>query len=339
MTILNKIKRFFVPDSGDSFEGREFQTEPLQPGEITANDILNAITTHFNRTINVLSTPYNFLYHTSFTIYLKADNYQEISDGFHVLALSFEQKLREVINKNISERNLNDYTPHSNYWQFQLVNLPPEAILDGSRIDGDSEQALIQINSTLFPPVDNRVEHEGMGRIVSTVHGVNTLRQIHNCINSELLNKIDLYERDRVMLNLRLSDDEKPSVSAQNNKVKPQQKHYATLVAEDGHFLDGTKVIHTVAITKDEVHITGRSSSRQPDSVQIVRADSDRVLSPHIMIRRDATSGKFSFCALSEATVCLRSVEADADTWHLLPNNSTIILPDNIQIRFNIVKK
>lgn len=353
MSIKKIIKNIFAPDSvAENNVGRQ-RPANISPDMITVNEILDVISTHFRGTIDTLSSKYNFLYHTSFTIYLKASNYNDISDGLPSLAEAAEKMLCEEIRENIKSRHLRNYKPHSQYWQFQLVELPPEAMIGDTAIDSENESALVQISSTLYPPSDERPESQSdSGRIVTTVHGVNTLRQIRNCINPEILNNIYLYEKDRIKLILRLDDgepqqssgnrpntapkSERPAGTIKDSTIGTSKPYSATLVAEDGNFIDGDNRIHTVAVTKDELQITGRSAMPGPGSVQIVRADSDKVLTPHFRLRRDPASGKFSYSVLGEIKVNQRTITADPNAWHLLPNNSTIILADEIQIKFKL---
>lgn len=355
MSLKKIIKNIFAPDSvAENNAGRQ-RPANISPDKITVNEILNLLMEHFRGTIETLSTDFNFLFHTSFTIYLKASNYQDISQGFPFLAEAAEKMLCEEIRANIKSRHLKNYKPHSIYWQFQLVELPPEAMIGETALDGEDDSALVQISSTLFPPTDDKPEPQnGSGRIVTTVHGVNTLRQIRNCINPEILNRIYLYEKDRIKLNLRLDDiefqqatDNQAGTSkkserlatagaAKNTTAGNSTPYSATLVAEDGNFIDGNNRIHTVAVVKDDLHITGRSAMPGPDSVQVVRADSDKVLTPHFRLRRDAASGRFSYSVLGETRVNQRTIAPDPNTWHPLPNNSTIILADEIQIKFKL---
>lgn len=296
MSIGKIIKKIFVPDLAEDQSvvdvAKREHVDGLAPTEVTVNEVINAIKHHFGLTVKKLSTKYNYLYHTSFTIYLKASNYSEISESLPAWVGGAEQMLIDEIKSYLAKSNIKNYRPHSQFWQFQLVEIPDEAELDGVDKEAMSEGALIQISSTLFPPSDepNESALSGSNRVVTTVQGVNSLRAIRNCINPDILSKLYLVETDRIKLSLVL--DSVPSASgfapappppsptvggssqrrekSAANKAQPQpaknqpRPYLATIQAQDGEFLDGASnnKIHTVAMTADEVHIVGRSSMR-----------------------------------------------------------------------------
>ncbi|MCM1348358.1 MAG: hypothetical protein NC338_03020 [Firmicutes bacterium] len=364
MSFFKNIKKFLAPENIEPAQNdvRE-EIEGIGQDEITVKEVLDSIKHHFNLTIKKLSTEYNFLYHTSFTIYLKASNYTEISDSLPFLAEGAEKMLVDIIKKHTSKAFPN-YQPHSQYWQFQLVEIPEDAVLDGVTPEQLLTGALVQISSSLYPPTEGGSQPQGDSRVVTTVQGVNSLRAIRNCINPNILNKLDLVEKDRIRLLLQLDEHKaqtgfahgvEPSVSAKNaserkgttaKKAAPSQQgtntpprqstYFATLEAQEGEFLEGAgdKKIHIVAMTSEQLNIVGRSSMRGAPGVDVVRVNSDRVMTPHAMIRRNASTGRFEIAIIGPATLNERSIAPNPDQWRPLPNNSTIILADSVQIRF-----
>lgn len=356
MSLLKRISGWLSPDpeTGDNFKRTD---SDIATDEVTVAQILSALKNHFNASVKKLSTDYNYLYHTSFTIYIKASNYSEISDSLPFIAGGAEKMLVALIKERA--KSITGYRPHSQYWQFQLVEIPADAKLKGVSEEDMENGAIIQISSTLFPPSEggDAQQSGGSQRVVTTVQGVNSLRAIRNCINPEILNKLYLYEKDRIKLELRLDEqtetgfgkhvdpfqpDHKVEKKSPDKKsgVSPKQPtpYFATLVAEDGEFLDGAsdKKIHTVAITADEVHVSGRSSMRGTAGVETVRVNSDRILTPHVTIRRNPANGQFNISAIGPTSVNERTIESNTGRWYQLPNNSTIILDDEVQIRFKL---
>ena len=367
MSISKIIKKIFAPEpeAAAGIDEPRRKMDGISDSEITVNELLASLHEHFLRTVHKLSSKYNLLYHTSFTIYIKASNYKEISDSLPFLAEGAEKMLVEEI-KNQMKKGHAGHKPHSQYWQFQLVEIPADAEIDGVSEEEMQDGVLIQIDSTLFPPMEGEDEAQREGnRIVTTVHGVNSLRAIKNCINPDILNKLYLIETDRIKLNLVLEETSQstsgfsgsipvppPPVNTvhvggkQNTPAPPagapQQKplYFATLEAQDGEFLDGAsnKVIHTVAITADEVEIAGRSSMRGKAGVEVVRVNSDRIMTPHARIRRDPSTGRFAISAIGDTRLNGRTLTPDPERWLPLPNKSTIILADGeVQIRFKSV--
>lgn len=361
--VLNWLKNIFAPnpESGDEQHESKVDLSILAPDEISANRILDALLDHFRTTAKKLSTKYNYLYHTSFTIYIKASNYDEMSDSLPFLAGGAEKMLIEEIKKHVG-KNIGSYHPHSKYWQFQLVQIPSDAEIDGVAEEEMQQGALIQIQSTLFPPEDAGSEpSQGNNRIVTTVHGVNSLRAIRNCINPEILSKLYLIEKDRIKLSLNLDgSDSAPAgfsrgvatppppapgqsgrggTSANARQQQQQQQrpvYFATLEAQDGEFLNGAgnNVIHTVAMTADELHIVGRSAMRGEAGIEVVRVNSDRILTPHVKIRRNPSTGDFQLCAIGTTKLNQRTLIADPTKWIALSKKSTIILADEVQVAF-----
>lgn len=355
MSILKKISNIFAPEVKESADntGLSFGEEAAADGTVTVNAILDALMRHFKETARRLTTDYNLLYHTSFTIYLKARNYQEISDSLPFVASGAERMLVEEINRRA--KDYPGYRPHSELWQFQLVEIPDDAEIEGVSAEEMEQSVVIEIQSELFPPTEERTQASS-SRIVSTVQGVNSLRAIRNCINPEILGRLHLIERDRIQLALTL-DPTRREINAQKGfsqsigqtnagqdpyqQPAPGQKpvYFATLEAQDGSFLEqtGNKQIHTVAMTANELHISGRSAMPGATGVEVVRVDSDRIMTPHVKIRREASTGTFSISAIGSTTVNQRTMTCSPEHWVTLSKKSIIILNDEVQILFKAV--
>lgn len=332
MSILKKISHLFAPEVEKNLSDG-FADSTVEGGMVSANQILDAIMRHFQQTVSRLSTKYTFLYHTSFTVYLKAANYQEISDSLPFIASGAEQMLTEEINNQVKNRP--GYKPHSSLWQFQLVEIPEDAEIDGISREEMQQSVVVQIQSSLFPPTE-RNQETGSGRIVTTVQGINSLRAIRNCINPEILGRLHLVERDRIQLSLNLDPAKRVESGRRIPRSDRPARYVAVLVAEEGRFLDNTsnQPIHTVAMTSDELHISGRNAMGAAQGAEVVRIDSDRILNPHVRIRRDPTSGQFQLAAIGKTVLNQRTLASDPDKWVTLSKKSTIILDDDIQIQF-----
>lgn len=369
MSLISILKKALAPEpiKSDDVSSTRSKTGDAGSDEITANEVLKTLKTHFLQTIAKLSTDYNFLFHTSFTLYIKARNYAEISESLPFLAGGAEKMLLSVIREEIAKRKLGNYRPHSQYWQFQLVEIPPEAELDGLDKEELSDGAFIQINSTLFPPSEgDDPSSDSDNRVVTTVQGVNSLRAIRNCINPEILSRLYLVEKDRIKLDFVLDEDRKDqgfagragmnpapcgnhgntatrsrNPAAEQPPQRPRAAYFATLEAQDGEFLEGAgnKKIHTVAMTAEELHIVGRSSMPGGRGVEVVRVNSDRVLTPHVKIRRDPSTGRFEIMPIGPTSLNERTLTPNSDQWRPLPDNSTILLADEVQIKFKAAVK
>ncbi len=353
MSIKNFFKNLFAPEPLDADNGdNAAQKLGIPPTEVTANQILDAVKENFLLSAKILSTPYNYLFHTSYIIYIKASNFSQLSASLPFLAGGLEKMLVEMIRKRISA-DYPSYRPHSQYWQFQLVEIPEDAEIDGVTEEEIEKGALIQIRSDLFPPTEDEVRASASSdRVVTTVHGVNSLKAIRNCINPDILATIDLIEKDRIRLNFVLDKSEphfagrntSPHSSARKTQAPVPQpstmqmaaEYYATLEAQDGEFLEGAagRRIHTIAMTDDEIHIVGRSSMPGHPGVQIARVNSDRILTPHVKIRRNPSAGTFELSAIGPTRLNQRLLKPDPNAWIPLPKKSTFILDDEIQLCF-----
>lgn len=356
MSFLKKLTNIIAPKVTESNQPADKAPE-TSPDMVTSDDILEALGKHFDETVRRMSTKYNLLYHTSFIIYIKASNYTEMSDGFPFLASGAEKMLVEKVKNEISARRLTDYSPHSQYWEFQLVEIPDDAMLGDESMEGYERDCLIQIASSVFPASDESGSAPDEGRVVTTVHGVNSLKAIKNCIPREILLKLDVVEKDRVRLLLTLDGPQRqatPATPSAHSAVEtrphvhaapaPQVNHAATpaptpqyiavLKAEDGNFIDSTdKLRHMMAMTTDSVEICGRGG--QACNPAVLRVDSDSIMVPHIRIRRNPSNSRFQIMALGPADLNQRALSPGTDNWTDLPNNSVIVLDDTIQIRFN----
>lgn len=367
MSLLSKIGKFFAPEPEPELpESTGSGPVAINTSSVTMQQIYDALEENFRESVAQLSTKYNLLYNTSFTIYLKADNFTSIQQALPFLADGAEQMLVEKSRAEIEKRHLSKYQPHSRYWQFQLVEIPEDALIGDVNMDDIGSEALIQISSELFPPTDeDKAGGSGDGRVVQTIHGVSSLKAIKNCINPEILTKLDLIEQNRIRLILDLYPERKATPGQQpNQQVNPgpaprpnayqgQQQsrqagqarqtapaYLATLVAEDGCFLEGMtdRQLHTMAITSDEVHVCGRSAGTAAPGVQVFRVSSDRVMTPHIKIRRDPSTGRFQITALGPTKLAQIPLTEGPEAWRSLPANSVIMLNGEVQLRFNVKK-
>lgn len=358
MSFLKKLTGIIAPGVAATDLPAE-EAGGIDPDMVSSDDILEAIGKHFDETVKRMSTRYNLLYHTSFTIYIKAANYAEMSDGFPFLVSGAEKMLVEKVKNEISARRLTDYSPHSQYWEFQLVEIPDDAMLGDEAMEGYERNGLIQIASSVFPASDENDSSPDEGRVVTTVHGVNSLKAIKNCIPREILLKLDVVEKDRVRLLLTLDGPQRrtaPAVPAAPAAVEtrphvhaaaaPQMnqtsapapaaapQYTAVLKAEDGNFIDSTdKLRHMMAMTTDTVEICGRGG--QACNPAVLRVDSDSIMVPHVRIRRNPSTSRFQIMALGPTDLNRHTLSPSADKWTDLPNNSVIVLDDTVQIRFN----
>lgn len=105
-------------------------------------------------------------------------------------------------------------------------------------------------------------------------------------------------------------------------------KVLAELRAEDGRFVTVSgQPYSTYRLQSDELRISGRHAMSASRGVETLMVDSEEVMNPHVSIRRDPSSGRFSISAMGDdVKLNGRLLPRGAAHWTPLPNNSTIII-------------
>lgn len=332
MTFFSKIKDLLVPQDGTKTDN----PDGFSDGRLRRQDILDSLKRQFLQEKEFETTEVSLLFHTSFVVYVRQSDYDFLSGSFQMTVndavILFLKQIKEWMKKYL------EYRPHVNYWVFQLVGIPEGTIIDGVPEMDDGSQMLF-IRSSLYAPDDyTSASDNSGGRIVTTLHTVNSMKAVPQALNLASLPGMVPLDKDKFRVRfdpkgiLGFDDSGNPG-NATKHISAPAQPAVAMIRADDCHFiLDGRK-FEAYKMSCNELQIAGRNAvvSRGTPTLCI---DSEYVMNPHIVIRRDPHTGTFSLMAFGPTKVNERTVVPNSMQWTALSNISNIMLNEQLQITF-----
>ncbi len=330
MAFFSKIKNLLVPQDDIQSD----KPEGLSNGRmLRRQDVLDSLKRQFVEQKEFETTEVSLLFHTSFVVYVRQSDYELLSNSFQVTVndavILFLNRVKEWMKK------YPEYRPHANYWVFQLVGIP-----DGTMIDGvpemDCDSRMLLIRSSLYAPDDysSTVDASG-GRIVTTLHTVNSMKAVPQAVNLASLPGMVPLDKDKFRVRFDpkgiLGFDDS-GTQASSAPVSSARAH-ALIKADDCRFVLDGRTFEAYRMTGDELQIAGRNAMVSRD-IATLCVDSEYVMNPHLVIRRDPRNGNFSLRAFGPTKVNERTVVANTMQWVPLSDVSTIMLNEQLQITF-----
>lgn len=332
MGLLDTLKRLLVGEAGGTEAAVTYNDKDQR---LTRQQVLDNLMRHFLEMLHDETTTESMLFHTSYIIYLPQESYERISPGFQITVRDCVRRFLREIKKRL--KDYPDFKPFSNYWMFQLVAIPEGTVIDGIS-DEEMDDNLMLVKSTIFA-TDDIAHNEASGRIVTTMHTVNSMKAMPGALN--LLALPGLVQLDKDKFRMRFDPENSLGLDSGGSGARfeaEQVKVLAELRAEDGRFVTVSgQPYSTYRLQSDELRISGRHAMSASRGVETLMVDSEEVMNPHVSIRRDPSSGRFSISAMGDdVKLNGRLLPRGAAHWTPLPNNSTIIINDDIQINFKI---
>ena len=340
---FKKIFSVLAPDS----PGRQMtsSTSDSESGyeAMSRQAVLDALLSHFDQEMAFESTQVSMLFHTSFIVYLREQDYDRISPSFLMTAKDavtlFLRRIKEKM------EDYPGYMPHSRYWVLQLVNIPEGTMIDGVT-DQEMDSNMIIVKSSIFPEDEYDSfggAQQGEGRVVTTLHTKSSMKALPKALNMTTLLGLDQLDKDKYRI--KFDQDNYlgfgSSSPFDSGRILPQGVRsdtpaaVARLTADDGRFVAGGRVFTTFQMRGESVKICGRNGMAVPGE-SIVNIDSDEVMNPHCIIRRDPSQRKFYIAAYGPVRLNERKLPAGGTQWFLLPDRSIILLNEDTQISFSI---
>ncbi len=276
------------------------------------------------------TTTESLLYHTSFTVYIREEEYDRLSP-------SFAQTVRDAINVFVREirtvvKKYPDYQNHSKYWEMQLVAIPQEAEIDGISTELLDKNPII-IKSKLFADneYDSRIQDDI--HCVTTIHTKDSSKQLPNAFNLASLKGLTELAKDKYRVEFNLSDAIRETPKSEADKSSNNMNAYASLHIVDGDFILGERKYRVYNMTGAKLLVSGKngSASSVTDEIHI---NDESVLNPTLEIIRDKKTGLFSLKVWGDVKLGGKHVEPGNEV--PLPPNSSIMINGDYQIDFKI---
>lgn len=338
MKFLKSFKNFLVPDS----EPTKKVVKSATPNTgLRRQDLINSLEAQFKQQLANETTKYSLLFHTSYVVYLKSDDYQQMLQSFPMTCMDAAQCFLDILKPLVAKYPR--FKPLFRFWTFQLVCLADDALIDGLKDQNNKndDNHIILIKSQLWSEDDYNSEtaqSTGGNRVVATLHTKNSMKALPKAFDIKALRGFDALGQGKNRVNfdpenvLGLGGQTTGGITPAPTPAPPVgNKAVAKLKIDEGVFIDGETTFTSYQIGADEINICGRNAMPAPNTLKV---DSDMVMNPHLTIRRDTASGKFYIRTLGPAVINGRMQQRDANKWSLLPNNTSIIINNSIEISF-----
>lgn len=324
--IFGKIISALLPNEEDNSVRSDGKTS----NEVVAprQRVLDKLKEQFLNEMANETTTESLLYHTSFTVYIREEEYDR-------LAPSFAQTVRDSINVFLRElrkavKKYPEYQNHSKFWEMQLVAIPKDAEIDGISADVLDDRPII-IKSKLF--ADNHYDSRMQDDIhcVTTIHTKDSSKDLPNAFNLASLKGLTELAKDKYRVEFNLKDTISEAPQSEADKSSNKKSVYATLHIVDGDFILGERKYRVYNMTGDKLLVSGKNgyASNITDEIHI---NDESVLNPTLEINRDKKTGLFSMKVWGDVKMGGKRIESGAVV--TLPHNSSIMINDDYQIDF-----
>lgn len=326
--IFGKIMSALLPDE----EGDFVRTGVKAANGVVAprQRVLDKLKEQFLTEMVNETTTESLLYHTSFTVYIREEEYDR-------LAPSFAQTVRDSINVFIRElrkvvKKYPEYQNHSKFWEMQLVAIPKDAEIDGISAEILEDSPII-IKSKLFADnhYDSRMQDDM--HCVTTIHTKDSSKDLPNAFNLSALKGLTELAKDKYRVEFNLNDTLSVSPQSEADKSSNNTTVFATLHIVDGDFILGDRRYRVYNMTGNKLLVSGKngSASQFTDEIHI---NDESVLNPTLEIIRDKKTGLFSIKVWGDVKIAGKHIDSGHTV--ALPHNSSIMINDDYQINFTI---
>lgn len=324
--IFNKIVTALLPNEDEHLA----QVDGMKPNGVVAprQRVLNKLKEHFLTELANETTTESLLYHTSFTVYIREEEYDRLSP-------SFAQTVRDAINIFVREllkviKKYPDYQNHSKYWEIQLVAIPVDAEIDGIGSELLNENPIIIKSKLLADNVyDSRIQDDM--HCVTTIHTKDSTKQMPNAFNLASLKGLTELAKDKYRVEFNLTDTLSHAPKSEAEKTVNKSDTKATLHIVDGDFILGERKYHVYNMTGNKLLISGKNGSVS-NLLDEIHINDATVPNPTLEIIRNKTTGLFTVKSWGDVRLGGRLIENGVE--HALPTNSSFMINGDYQIDF-----
>lgn len=331
--------------------------EKVESPFLTRQELNDSIVEKFKAEMENETTKTGLLFPTCFYIYLNDTDFVRRQQAFRNTVREVVMCFNDIISH--AKQKYPDFIPHSTRWTFQFGSFKPGTIIDlpGQRIS-ELPMKSVFILSSIYSEGYTDV-NETPERMVMTMHDIKSsvLSQPIE-VNSAAFRDITTEARDRFVVEMgsfstkkepRFASEETtaPIASAntgvdidrnKDNVVVKQIENFAKLRADNTTFVGSRGPSQSFNMTEELIYVCGRNSMNRLNGAPVAKVNNENVLTPHLTIK---SLGENEFYIAATGDVRLNEVllPHDSNKWTRLPNNSSILLNDEIQITFKINKK
>lgn len=323
MSFLSKLKQWLLQDKSES-----------DSQNITRQEMVNEIYRHFEQRFKEETTTESMLFPTAFYIYMNQEDYDQRLQSFSQTVKDVVNKIKQFVNKK--NQKYKNYVPHAKYWLFQFSPMTEDTFLEGMSDDASTlEPKQLYIMSAIYPE-DNEMAGVSDQRMVGTLHIKNSFKMNNLAINPNAIIGMDIMgkNRFRVPFNDLNTTTVLPTTEAWQKTSKEKTRAVISLQQQQYCFFTdrlGGRAF-SVNMISDNLYISGKNALYDSnDGAKVVRINSELVLNPHLQFKAENDG---SFSVMAYGTARLNEQKMKIGEWTQLPNNSTILLNDEIQILF-----
>ena len=299
-------------------------------GSMSRQEFVDQIVEHFEYRLRKETTKYSLVFPTCFYIYLSPSDYLQQKEAFPFTVLDAVNCFHEKISSRLKEYP--EFRQFSRYWQFQFLKFEEGTVLEDFRTVVDEvEPGRIFVLSAIFSKENVEVASSDTVRVVATRRNKSTVKTHQLSVNMEALRGLMQESEDRYKVNItsygRVGQD-----SVAKDGPKALAKLRIAPFSDSVCFLVGGQSAEICNMLSDELQVTGKNGV-ELGGIQTLKVSSDSILNPHFKIER--TPSGFRLRAFGD--LVLNEVPMEKGESQPLPNNSSILLNNSIQISFKTV--
>lgn len=291
--------------------------------------LVNRIYKHFVMTQKSYTTSESLLFPTCYDVFIREEDFK-----FHEQSLNnTAQDVKKMVIRRVHQlrKRYPDYVAHSRHLVFSFICQKKEdtiakEVLD--QLDDVDKDGSVLILSKIYASLNQKDDEDGEEPVAMTIHTRKKVLFKQLDINKAILRNYETKGNSNFWFPFSLDGD----IVDDPSNLPP----VATLRAENSHFLIDGQSCRTYEMCSDILLISGRVGAPDTNGQEIARIDSDVVMNPHLIIRRNIRQGIFEIMSNGDAFLNEVSLPNFTNTWTLLPNNSELLINGEIQLIFRL---
>ncbi|MDR1763248.1 MAG: hypothetical protein LBR64_04760 [Dysgonamonadaceae bacterium] len=306
MDIFDKIKKAFLSDS---------IIDSKQSGQLNNRVLYKELLDHFEAYIRSESVGRRMIYPMAFDVMLSENDYISRKDALKLVLPEVVDGFYEIVRK-YADRYPNFVAP-ANYFFFQFAKDREQKIEPGKMV----------VAATLHTLDFSQITSSSEINVHVSVKPVNSDVDSLKNINKDILVGFDRLDEGVFKF------DVKPELKSNPSNSSHQSPSPNSEIADFSYSLQGAT--EHIRIKAHKVEFSGQRDTRKLGNIAIIK--SDNVDIPHFTVLYSPQDNSFQLAAFGKTR--LNQVPVPLSTganliWTPLPNNSTILLNDYIQLKF-----
>lgn len=272
----------------------------------------------FEERLEVLTTDESLLFPAKFEIYMNTVDFNNLAGAYanasRDLTKKFCRRLKEKYAEIKRENPDFEFISHTSRWYFQFLPFDDGMVVNDKQ---EVQQGAIFAITEVFPPLHENESRSDSGAGVQTLPNVTPL-PVQTIADGKTSLIVNLNINKDFYKDLIKVGENAFEIEFEGIIPPPTPPSFAQLKWIEGN---NTKVL---GMNQKDIKIAGNFDKAMDGGISVLNLKNNNILSPHIHIRYDESSGEFKIMPFGETK--LNGIKLSLKEWHNLPKKNAKIL-------------